>query len=164
MKKLLVLLTVLALFLVSCGGTETKPETTGAGQTTVADADIAKSIIGDWQAETLGVFLEQYGFTAPARLLLTEDGKYEWYFTLSGKYVGVKGTYKVTDTSAKPYKFDFMQTHVQGPDGAWVEKSRPAHGIFEVGADGKLVTAFLDAINYPRPDELNEAAQVYTKK
>jgi len=164
MKKLLVLLGIMAFIVAACGGASTKA--TGGF---VPTGDIKKDIIGTWVADDLGEVLAGYKMTVPAGITFNEDGTYEFYMTISGTTGYMKGTYRL-DPTKKPITLDFTQLQVKDKDGVYKDQiagksaKSESEGIVEIKSNGDLRTIFYRKNLFTLPDNLNGTdAQIYKK-
>ena len=172
MKKLLVLLSLIAVFaLVSCGGEQTAKPTTDAKDAKVATAtgDFAKALIGEWECEETGDVLPQYKMGKPSGFTFKDDGSYVYYMTLNGVTLTYTGKY-IVDSTKKPVWIDFQQEKIKDPEGNFVEEYKGrkakdvAHGIIAL-KDGKLQAIFYRKAFFPRPEEIGGSdTQVFKKK
>ena len=167
MRKLAMLLMVFSFILAACGGSKAaKPgtDTKKTGEKKVAvKTDDVKVIYGTWEGEELGDVLAQYGMTTPAKFVFNADGTYMYQFTKSGTLVEMRGTFKMVDTSKKPWKIDLVQTEA-GVPGKLAKKSMDSAGIIGVGEDGKLKIIVYNKKFLPRPEEFGDTdTQVFRK-
>ncbi|HCL57876.1 MAG TPA: hypothetical protein DHW82_12840 [Spirochaetia bacterium] len=182
MKKLFFFFILPVFFITGCSGggntNDVKPEigkqqvANNNEKTTVKASDgdeISKKIIGEWEAETLGDILSQYGYSLPAKFTFNSDGTYIWEYARSGASTAAKGKYIIVDTSSTPFKIDFEQSHIKY-EGKWVTDAKgktakiPYSGIFELNGDGKLITVFYEKEFVPRPEEFDDSStQIYRK-
>lgn len=171
MKKLLVLLGLLA-FLAACGGEQAAKPTADAGATKVAAADngdIAKTLVGEWECEETGDVLPTYKMGKPSGFTFGADGSYVYFMTINGVTVTWSGKYTI-NTSVKPNQIDFVQEKIKDKSGNFVteingKKAADASwGIFEL-KDGKFYTKFYRKAFFPRPEEIEGTdAQIFKKK
>jgi hypothetical protein len=167
MRKIVVLLMMLALFAVACGKEAAKAEKAGAGAAKSAE-EVKAMLVGEWEATTLGDVLGQYGFGTPAKFVFTEDGKYEWYFMKDGNNLVGTGTFKVVEAGSEPYKVDFIQEKTGVPGGELKDAPMESAGIIGFMQEGEAVvkmrTIFYNKKFLPRPEEFGDTdTQVYKK-
>lgn len=123
-------------------------------------------LIGTWEAEELGVILEQFGISLPARLVFNADGSYNWEYFNNGVKAICSGKYKILDKKTLPYKIILYQESEVSNDGKPISKkqSKEMSGIMEITKNKKLKIVFYDRDFIPKVEEFQGMdVQIYRR-